>query len=216
MTRAMRAAYLARAEEVLERSLTPEVTAVMAKNAAMRFPRPMISPLVQGFRDNYWVLHSPLTYVVGTSGDSMVIPAGFVTDFASIPKRAQGVFSPTGPYSAPAVLHDWLYWTRKCSREEADGLFARAMQETETPNETIVAFFVILDGKGGAAWDSNAIDRKNGLPRVLPESLRQPRPLEGWVDYRRYLSTRGLRPEKEPQGTWTAQFCSRGWRLPWN
>ncbi len=37
------------------------------------------------------------------------VPAGFVTDFASIPRLFWPIFSPTGPYGKAAVIHDDCY-----------------------------------------------------------------------------------------------------------
>jgi len=59
------------------------------------------------------------------------IPAGFVTDGASIPRFGWSIigvspFSSTVIYSA--VIHDWLYATNKISRREADKVFLRAMK----------------------------------------------------------------------------------------
>lgn len=43
-------------------------------------------PWVQPFADAHnWVLHRSMVYRILTSTDSLVVPAGFVTDFASIP-----------------------------------------------------------------------------------------------------------------------------------
>lgn len=37
------------------------------------------------------------------------VPAGFVTDFASIPRAFWVVLPPTGKYGKAAVVHDYLY-----------------------------------------------------------------------------------------------------------
>lgn len=42
------------------------------------------------------------------------IPAGFVTDFASIPRPLWALLPPTGPYGKPAVVHDMLYRFPAC------------------------------------------------------------------------------------------------------
>lgn len=38
----------------------------------------------------------------------ITVPAGFSTDFASVPKLAQAIYPPMGYYGNAAVLHDWL------------------------------------------------------------------------------------------------------------
>lgn len=46
------------------------------------------------------------------------VPAGFHTDFASVPRLFWRVVPPAGPHGAAAVVHDYFYvnqegWTRK-------------------------------------------------------------------------------------------------------
>ncbi len=53
-------------------------------------------------------LISPLRVQVG--GHVVEIPAGFVTDFASVPKAFWSIFPATDPhYLRAAVVHDWGY-----------------------------------------------------------------------------------------------------------
>ena len=49
------------------------------------------SPIVRGFGDNkFFVTVEDMEYFVGSTNDRIVVPKGFVTDFASIPS----VFGP--------------------------------------------------------------------------------------------------------------------------
>jgi hypothetical protein len=69
-----------------------------------------------------------------TDGTFIDVPAGFVTDFASIPRVLWNILPPTGPYGKAAVIHDYLYWTGKAEgrpipKSYADGVFYRAMRE---------------------------------------------------------------------------------------
>lgn len=52
----------------------------------------------------------PFTYEVGVlgSGDEITVPAGFVTDLASIPRVARWLIPIAGRSAKAAVLHDWL------------------------------------------------------------------------------------------------------------
>lgn len=46
-------------------------------------------------------------------GESVIlVPAGFVTDFASIPWGVRNLFPPNGPWARPAIIHDLLYRIR--------------------------------------------------------------------------------------------------------
>ncbi len=64
---------------------------------------------------------------------NFMVPAGFVSDGASIPKILWPVIGgPWGRYGKAAVLHDFLYqrWGRgsPLARREADRVFFRAMK----------------------------------------------------------------------------------------
>lgn len=54
-----------------------------------------------------WELTLPLIWT-GSKGDTFVVPAGFVTDFATVPRFLHWLVLPYGPYTRAAVLHDWL------------------------------------------------------------------------------------------------------------
>jgi hypothetical protein len=54
-----------------------------------------------------WALTLPLVWT-GTKGDTFVVPTGFVTDFATVPRFLHWEVSPYGAYTRAAVLHDWL------------------------------------------------------------------------------------------------------------
>ena len=77
-------------------------------------------------------LVEPLVYVA-ESGERIEIPAGFLTDYASIPKMFRNIYEPSGPARFPAILHDFLYQRRGYgiyykTRAETDALFLEAMR----------------------------------------------------------------------------------------
>lgn len=89
-----------------------------------------------------WKVHSPFEYHVGYlgSGDVIRIPKGFVTDFASAPRGLWNLFPPDGPYTAAAIVHDYLYSEqgnvpegKLRTRKECDEIFLEAMLELEVP-----------------------------------------------------------------------------------
>lgn len=57
-----------------------------------------------------WQIETPLRYEVGHEGSGRVIevPAGFVTDGASVPRLLWPLFPSWGRYSRAAVIHDYL------------------------------------------------------------------------------------------------------------
>jgi hypothetical protein len=64
---------------------------------------------------------------------AIVVPSGFETDLASVPKVVQAVpfvgcfFDINGRSRRAAVLHDYLYSVQIVTRKEADALFFRAL-----------------------------------------------------------------------------------------
>ena len=61
-----------------------------------------------------------MVYVIGSTNERIVVPKGFVTDFASILQAFWALgLSPHGQYSRAAVVHDYLYWSQSCSRYRA-------------------------------------------------------------------------------------------------
>jgi len=97
----------------------------------------------------WWRLTEPLVYLSRTVAVPITIPAGFLTDFASIPRFFWRLLPPTGPYGEPAVLHDYLYRMHRVSRLEADDLFLEAMARTRVsrPIRTVLYWAVRLFGR---------------------------------------------------------------------
>lgn len=95
-----------------------------------------LDPLVVTFDDGRcWTVQAPFDYAVGAPDGSTVvhIPAGFVTDFASIPKVFWNILPPTGWYGKAAVVHDFLYQFANIngapiSRKYADDTLAECMR----------------------------------------------------------------------------------------
>ena len=71
--------------------------------------------------DGRRLLLRPLVVKVG-NGDSMTIPAGFVTDFSSIPPVAGWVMA-WSKVDIAGVVHDWLYAEGSMDRSKADRIW---------------------------------------------------------------------------------------------
>jgi hypothetical protein len=85
-----------------------------------------VEPLDDGKR---WMLCEEFCYDVGSEGsaDRITVPAGFKTDFASVPRPFWSLFPPWGTYGKASVLHDWLYWEQRRPRGACDAIFLEAM-----------------------------------------------------------------------------------------
>jgi len=82
-----------------------------------------------------WALVDELVYQ--GRRDRFVVPAGFRTDFASVPRPVTWLVPRFGAYTLAAVLHDWLVTeglrTRVVNSRQADGIFRRVMRESGVP-----------------------------------------------------------------------------------
>lgn len=58
--------------------------------------------------DEYFVLNEEFMYYTDDKARHIVVPKGFKTDFASVPRICWSVFPPYGRYAKAAVVHDFL------------------------------------------------------------------------------------------------------------
>lgn len=75
----------------------------------------------------FWELQEQLVYR-GTDQE-FTVPAGFVTDFASIPRLVVWLIPRYGVYTKAAILHDFVSGGDEVNHADADGLFRRALRE---------------------------------------------------------------------------------------
>ena len=134
-----------------------------------------------------FVLLEPMNYEVGSTGAFIKVPTGFVTDYASVPKPLWGLYSPHDQYSRAAVVHDFLYWTQRCTRLQADNLFMIAMKESDVKAATREAVYAGVRLAGEDPWKRNAYERSKNMPRVVPAGRRDFPPNWTWEMYRARL-----------------------------
>ena len=99
----------------------------------MPFDSPPLT--VRRATDQLWEVVAPLVY--HGNRDTFVVPAGFRTDFASVPRVVVWLIPRFGRYTMAAVLHDWLVTAGiaggAVSSRDADGLFRRVLHEEGVP-----------------------------------------------------------------------------------
>jgi hypothetical protein len=97
-----------------------------------------------------WATTSP-AYVRG-----ILIPEGFVTDGASVPRGLRWLFSRVGAaHQVAALLHDYLYAGQFTTRREADRLYYRVCKDVGVGGVAAGLMFVALYLFGGVAWFNN-------------------------------------------------------------
>lgn len=107
--------------------------------------------VVKECADGKWELVEGLIYEGNT--ETFNVPAGFKTDFASVPRVFWNIIPPTSPkYSRAAVLHDWFYANHNVSRKDADGLFRRIMRESGVGKLKRGIMWLAVRAFGWTAW----------------------------------------------------------------
>lgn len=186
---------------------------LFASGAVAQQPIPPV-PMTPFGDGNDSVLTQDLSYRIKDTVHVIVVPAGFVTDFASTPRALWSVLPPTGRYQLAAVVHDFLYWDQGCQREQADAIFRVAMSESNVkPRERDLMWRAVRQF-GQSAWDGNAAAKRDGMPRIVPASAMAIPPLVTWPEYQTLLMMRGVRPLPTP--TTAPTYCdgARGITLP--
>ena len=169
--------------------------------------QPIPPPLVLPFNDGQqWVVTAPLTYQIGDSPHTITVPAGFVTDFASIPRVFHALLAPTGRPGRGAIVHDYLYWEQDCTREQADWILMLAMIESGVDAVTRGLVYRVVDWFGAGAWEQNQQERNAGLPRLIPPEFMKIPALAVWPTYRQDLFQKGVRPP--PRSATVPAYCA--------
>ena len=143
---------------------------------AKRFGRPV--PIVPFANWDYYYTTDTLEWRADGEDaarlSSVLVPKGFVTDLASIPSAFWSMLPPTGQYTYPAIVHDFLYWYQPVDREQADDIFKLAMDDVLVPIASSAVIYGSVRAGGGGAWSSNKALREGGERRILkafPENM---------------------------------------------
>jgi hypothetical protein len=130
-----------------------------------------------------WELERPLIY--HGQVDEWIVPAGFSTDFASVPAITAWLVPRTGVYPRAAVLHDWfcrvgIQWG-VINPVDADGVFRRVLGELGVG--TVLRWWIWAgvrwsartDPRRQAGWWTTAprlaVVTASALPFLLPPAL---------------------------------------------
>ena len=103
--------------------------------------------------DGQWVLTSALIYCSDIAKQTFIVPPGFRTDLASVP-RLPVIFWLTGDTSSEAaVVHDFLYSTHPVPRVIADAVLREASEVTGVPAWRRWMIWAGVRIGGGSHWD---------------------------------------------------------------
>ncbi|MEA5259452.1 DUF1353 domain-containing protein [Arcicella aquatica] len=126
----------------------------------------MFSKIVVVYREaptdksDWWELHEPFEEIL-SDGSSVLVNAGYVTDFASVPRWLWSLFPPIGKYNRAALVHDYLYDLQyrqkelgeKAARKFADDQFLYLANKVNDENKfTNYVMYLMVRLFGKYAW----------------------------------------------------------------
>ena len=170
---------------------------------------PPPAPVIKAFSDSKaFMLMKDMTYTIGDVDQTIVVPEGFVTDFASVPKALWSLgLSPHEKFSRAAIIHDYLYWSQVCTRAQADNIMLLAMERSGVSKKTQFTMFQGVNMGGVSAWEENKADRESGLPRVISEGFREFPADVNWAEYEQVLVDNAV---KDPVFIENPSYCNVG------
>jgi hypothetical protein len=130
---------------------------------------PPYVPHIDFLDSNDFAVTVNYAYVIGSTDKAIVVPQGFVTDFASIPWGLRWLLAKQGRYSRAALVHDYLYWSQICTKKQADNILMIAMKESHVVGWQRFFIYEGVSLAGGGAWSEDRAERLAGEPKVIPE-----------------------------------------------
>lgn len=101
--------------------------------AMSRFLSKLVMENATACDNGRWRLTRALVYQSDVAGRTFVVPRGFVTDLASVPRLPVVYLLAGGTSNEAAVVHDWLYSTQPVPRAIADKVLREASAATCVP-----------------------------------------------------------------------------------
>lgn len=102
-------------------------------------------------------LDKPLVFYSGALDREITVPAGFITDYASVPRLPFAYWLAGGTARKAAVVHDFLYrqggtLSPPVSRQQADAAFLEAMEVSGQPWLRRTAMWAAVRAFGWTAY----------------------------------------------------------------
>lgn len=117
-----------------------------------------------------WELTAPLAYDSELLGKVIVVPSGFVTDFASIPRLPFVYWAEGGKGSKAAVVHDWIYSAQSVDRKTADQVLREALLACGYSRITANLFYAAVRAGGGSHWNEPNNEQSEAVEAALEDA----------------------------------------------
>lgn len=82
------------------------------------------------------------------------IPAGFISDFASVPRLFWGIIPPHGRTASACIVHDYLYEAKpiKATRRQVDLYWKSLLQQCNIPRWQVNVMYAYVRLLGWYTW----------------------------------------------------------------
>lgn len=121
-------------------------------NITEMFPVPLdMRDLPNGKR----LIIEPFKCIDEKLGLEFTVPAGFVSDLASIPDWMTSIFHKIGDHDKAAVGHDYLYVSQICSKKRADMFFLHGMLDQGQKEWRSRAMYLGVVVGGNKSWSKH-------------------------------------------------------------
>jgi hypothetical protein len=111
--------------------------------------------------ETLWTVEEAFSFDSAVLNTTIMVPKGFVTDGASVPRAFWNIIPPFGKYGQAAILHDYLYRWQAFTREQSDDVLLEGMLASGCSQFQYLTIYMAVHTFGGAAWEE---DKKKPLP----------------------------------------------------
>lgn len=112
-------------------------------------------------------LLAPLAYQSDMLRDTITVPAGFHTDFASVPRLPIIYLTEGGKGNKAAVVHDWLYSSGNVDRKTADEVLREALIASGYSRFTANLFYAAVRVGGTSFWHAPKMPQPTQVRRMM-------------------------------------------------
>lgn len=97
----------------------------------------------------------------------ILVPAGFVSDLASVPWFFRRLIGQRGRFNRAALIHDWLYFTGRFDRETADKIFLKIMKEDGVCGWKRTAMYAAVRAGAWGVWNEHRARSRTETQRLI-------------------------------------------------
>lgn len=126
-------------------------------------------PILSVAENGQWRIESPLVYVT-RQDEEIVVPRGFLTDLASIPRIFHSLIPVNGKHRHAAIVHDYLFVIQDRPRSDVDRVFLEAMEDCGVRWSQRWAMYSAVRVGGWIPWAKNEKAIKEDRAKHLAEN----------------------------------------------